>query len=37
MIDASGGDVNPRLAAIVGALFVFPALSLPALRLVSGD
>jgi small-conductance mechanosensitive channel len=35
VLGASGVDVSPRLGGIAAALFVIPALSLPALRLAS--
>jgi len=37
VLGASGVDISPRLGGIAAALFVVPALSLPALRLVSGE
>lgn len=37
VISACGVDISPRVAGIAAALFVFPALSLPVLRLVSGE
>lgn len=37
VLSACDVDVSPRLAGIVAALFVFPALSLPVLRLVSSE
>lgn len=37
VLGASGVDVSPRLGGIAAALFVIPALSLPALRLASNE
>jgi hypothetical protein len=37
VIDASGTDVSARLAGIAAAFFVIPALSLPALRVLSAQ
>ena len=37
VFDATGTDVSSRLAGIAAALFVIPAVSLPALRLLAGD
>jgi small-conductance mechanosensitive channel len=37
VLGACGVDIGPRLAGIAAALFVFPTLSLPVLRLVSSE
>lgn len=37
ILGASGVDISPRLGGIAAALFIIPVLSLPALRLVSGQ
>lgn len=37
VLGTSGVDVSPRLGGIAAALFIVPALSLPALRLVSDE
>jgi hypothetical protein len=37
VFSATGTDVSPRLSAFVSVLFVFPALALPALRLLDGE
>lgn len=37
VLGASGVDVSPRLGGIAAALFVIPALSLPALRLATNE
>lgn len=37
VLGASGVDISPRLGGIAAALFIIPALSLPALRLASNE
>jgi cytochrome bd-type quinol oxidase subunit 2 len=37
VFDATGTDVSPRLGGIAAALFVVPAVSLPALRVLRSD